>query len=242
MMEKHYTYLITNLNPTNEKYYIGVRTCRCNISEDVYFGSCSYLRDEMVKNGVGQYEKVIISEFKDRNNAMAHEIQLHEEYNVGINPLFYNRVKQTSTGFDIQGNIAIGKKISAKRLDPLWQATTGKEAFEKQRATKSNIRWKKKTGAIVSKGKTGKCLGENNANYGNTMPAESKAIISKANKGHSRNIGSKRTAEQRANISNSLKGKRWYNNGETRVYVFPIDKPAGFWPGLKLTTKDKNYE
>jgi len=42
--------------------------------------------------------------------------------------------------------------------------------------------------------------------------------------------------------SNSLKGKRWYNNGETRVYVFPEDKPAGFWPGLKLTKKDKNYE
>ena len=241
-MVRHYTYLITNLNPTSsEKYYIGVRTCYCEISDDVYLGSCSYLTDEIKVSGAEHYEKIIIQEFKDRALAVAHEIQLHEEYNVGINSLFYNRAKQTSTGFDIQGNKEIGNKIRAKRLDPKWQETVGQKSFAKQKATKADVSWKKKTGAIVSKGKKGKCSGVNNANYGNTMSAEARKRISISAKGHNRNIGSKRTTEQRVNISNSLKGKRWYNNGETRVYVFPKDKPPGFWPGLKLT-KEKNYE
>lgn len=241
----HYTYLITNLNPiTEEKYYIGVRTCHCEIENDTYMGSCSCLSNDITENGIGQYEKVIIQEFNERSVALAHEIQLHKEYNVGANPIFYNKAKQTSTGFDIQGNVHVGNKISETRLDPYWQATVGNEAFAKQRATKADPDWQATTGkdqaAKISQKRKGTQFGKDNPNFGNKMSAESKEIISKANKGRTaHNKGIPCSELKKANIAAGLKGKRWYNNGETRVYVFPEDKPVGYWPGLKLNKEEK---
>lgn len=46
---------------------------------------------------------MIIKTFDSREEAMRHEIELHNKYDVAVNPKFYNKAKATSTGFTMQG-------------------------------------------------------------------------------------------------------------------------------------------
>ncbi|MGL5075681.1 MAG: hypothetical protein ACRDBG_07540 [Waterburya sp.] len=45
---------------------------------------------------------------------MEHEIELHNRYNVGTNPIFANRAKQKSTGFDTTGLSTKGQNLGYK--------------------------------------------------------------------------------------------------------------------------------
>jgi len=112
----HYTYLITNLSPISiERYYIGVRSCNCLPENDPYMSSSKYLKEAIKTQNKNQFEKVIIEICESRDKAVLHEIWLHNEYNVGVNCLFYNKVKQTSKGFDCTGitlSIETKKKMS----------------------------------------------------------------------------------------------------------------------------------
>lgn len=91
----HYTYLLTYSDGLK---YIGVRSCKKPVEEDVaYNGSSLYAPKHLVVS------KEILGQFLTREEAIAHEIQLHEQYDVGRSPLFYNRCKQTSIKFDTSG-------------------------------------------------------------------------------------------------------------------------------------------
>ena len=105
----HYVYRITNLNPTDERlYYIGVRsTSKASAELDTYMGSSKYLKEDMKEIGVENFKKEILSEWKTRKLAVEEEIRLHNKFDVAKNPLFYNRSKQTSIGFDTTGYIAV---------------------------------------------------------------------------------------------------------------------------------------
>ena len=46
---------------------------------------------------------MIIKTFDSREEAMRHEIELHNKYDVAVNPKFYNKAKATSTGFTMHG-------------------------------------------------------------------------------------------------------------------------------------------
>jgi hypothetical protein len=73
--------------------YIGVRTCSCLPEEDMqYLGS---FRDKTFR----PKEKIILQIFKTREEALEAEVVLHRFYDVGINPHFANRAKQTSVRF-----------------------------------------------------------------------------------------------------------------------------------------------
>ena len=99
----HYVYRITNI--LLNKHYYGTRTSKNKTPEEdigiYYFSSSSdkeFIKDQ--KDNPQDYRYKIIKKFNTRENALKLEIKLHNKFNVGINESFYNRVKQTSTGFD----------------------------------------------------------------------------------------------------------------------------------------------
>ena len=98
---QHYTYEITNKKSGNR--YIGVRSCGCNPYDDPYMGSSKRLDEAIATKGIENFTKTILQTFDTREEAIQHEIDLHELYDVGVNPLFYNQAKQTSVGFDTAG-------------------------------------------------------------------------------------------------------------------------------------------
>lgn len=102
----HYTYRITNIK--NGRHYYGTRTSKLNIpTEDIginYFSSSSdkdFMNDQKINPQNYKYKVILI--FDTRKQAIQSEIKLHNKFNVGANPRFYNKCKQTSTGFDRAG-------------------------------------------------------------------------------------------------------------------------------------------
>lgn len=95
----HYVYLLES--KLCKKYYIGVRSCKCAVGDDPYMGSSTKMTDEDRNN----CNKIIIKRFNSREEAVAHEIELHDKFSVVTNELFWNVAKQTSTGFDTTGRI-----------------------------------------------------------------------------------------------------------------------------------------
>ena len=77
--------------------YIGCRSCDCLPEEDTkYFGSFS-------DKTFFPTEKTILFVCETREEAMEIEIELHDFFDVAVNPQFANRSKQTSTKFDTTG-------------------------------------------------------------------------------------------------------------------------------------------
>jgi len=101
----HYTYRITNLKLN--KHYYGVRTSKIEPKYDLgikYFSSSTdkeFILDQ--KENKNNYKYKVIKIFNTRDNALLLEIKLHQKFNVGINEYFYNKSKQTSTGWDTSG-------------------------------------------------------------------------------------------------------------------------------------------
>ena len=95
MKKFHYTYLITDLNPTGtEKYYIGVRSCNCPPSEDSYMGTPTSRRSlefqDRLKECPGEFDKIVIGIYTTRNDAESAECDMLQSYHVTDNNLFYN--------------------------------------------------------------------------------------------------------------------------------------------------------
>lgn len=131
---QHYVYKITNLNPKDEQqYYIGVRSCNCLPEEDIkYMGSSKYLTKAINEQGYENFKKEILSIWSTREEAVNEEIRLHNEYNVHINEIFYNRSKQSSTGWDTAGltgekSFRFGVKSSDETKEKIRQANIGKK-------------------------------------------------------------------------------------------------------------------
>lgn len=97
--KNHYVYILISL--IEEKYYIGVRSCLCNIADDKYMGSSRI----MTKADRDNCDKLVLKEFSTREEAVAYEIELHAQLEVSTNPKFWNMAKQTSTGFDTTGRV-----------------------------------------------------------------------------------------------------------------------------------------
>jgi len=137
----HYTYLITNLNPTtNEKYYIGSRTCHCLPAADEYLGSSTYLNNAIKLYGSNTFEKIIIAEWESRPKANFHEEWLHNEYNVAKNDMFYNKSKAKSDGFCGGAAESIAKHKETK-ANPVWKATIGRQQHVNRVKTMTSKVW-----------------------------------------------------------------------------------------------------
>lgn len=94
-MKYHYTYMLHG-----DISYIGVRSSKCLPELDIkYWGSSKHTP----KNISETHTKLILAEFPTRKEAVEHEIQLHNFYEVSTNDMYYNKAKQTTTGFDTLG-------------------------------------------------------------------------------------------------------------------------------------------
>ena len=153
-MEKHtnnYTYLLQS--QTSDMMYIGLRSCECLPEEDnSYWGTSKHLPEDVSET----FDKFILGVFETREEAITDEIRRHTMNDVARNPLFYNRAKQTSTGFDRSGVSMIFSEEHKRKLS------------EKAKGRKLSEEHKRK----VSESRKGK-----------TMSEEHRRIVSEAQKG-----------------------------------------------------------
>lgn len=153
----HYLYRISNKKIN--KHYYGVRSSKILPKKDLgikYFSSSydkNFIEDQHNNPENYKYKVIIIAE--NRSKVLKLEVRLHQKYNVGVNPNFYNKVKQTSTSFDCSG-ITLTKEhkeaIGAKHKGKIVTAKT-KELISKNHAdvSKANNPMYGKVGAMKGK-------------------------------------------------------------------------------------------
>ena len=105
LTQYHYVYRITNV--ILKKHYYGSRTSRIIPQLDLGVKYLSSSRDTQFKQDQKEnpqnYRYKVVSIHTSRVSAIEKEIRLHQKFDVGINPNFYNRSKQTSTKYDVTG-------------------------------------------------------------------------------------------------------------------------------------------
>ena len=132
-MKYFYTYSITNI--ITGMQYIGKRQSTVKPVNDIgikYFSSSNdseFMEDQ--RENPRHYKYEVIKTFSSAKEQAEYEILLHEKYDVGKNPMFYNKVKQTSAKFD-----TTGFKRSTKSKDEQSKRMTGKK-YSKERVAKS---------------------------------------------------------------------------------------------------------
>jgi hypothetical protein len=101
----HYVYRITNI--VEKKHYYGKRSSNVEPIRDLgqkYFSSSTnkhFIRDQ--KENPNNYYYKVVAIFSTPEDALLREITLHAKFNVGVNPSFYNKARQTSINFDVTG-------------------------------------------------------------------------------------------------------------------------------------------
>lgn len=132
MLRLSYTYLVYETNKGKKGLkYIGSRLCPPGLTpwtDTKYVGSpASPKNQNFAKNKRENKEKMILGIFYTREEALAHEIYLHNLYEVDINPEFANQAKQTSIGFIRRGPAPNkGKSPSKETRKKLSEATKGR--------------------------------------------------------------------------------------------------------------------
>jgi hypothetical protein len=167
MKEYYYVYKITNkiLN----KHYIGYSSCNCFPEKDIgheYFSSSSdkeFMNNQKLNSR--NYKYTVIETFDNREDAISLEVKLHKRYNVAKNESFYNRAKQTSTGFCFdstgENNPMYGKNHTLKSKKKISINKIG---------TTASVETKKYMSIVKT--------GENNPMYGKNHTIKSKKKIS----------------------------------------------------------------
>ena len=155
----HYTYLLLDIK-SNMKY-IGMRSCKCKPEEDLYMGS-SY---KMTIEDKRRCDKLVLEEFNTREEALQHEIKLHNQFQVHTNPEFWNLAKQTSTKFISNRK---GCKLTEEHKQKCSKALKGKKkpVFTDEHKQKiSEARKGTKASASTKKKFSESRKGENNSNF-----------------------------------------------------------------------------
>ena len=184
----HYTYMIEVKNPTDSRFrYIGVRSCSVDPKEDVYFGSCRPFKKWQAENGTNGLVKTILARWKSRDDALSHEILLHDCFDVGRNPEFWNQAKQKTIGFDTTG-VTLSQEARLKKS----LKTKGRPKSPEHRAKiQAALKGKPKSEEHkrkVSETRTGMPSPMNGKSMGKGRPKteEHKAKIGAANRGKKR--------------------------------------------------------
>lgn len=239
--------------------YIGSRGCKCPPEEDVkYFGSFT---DKTFKP---THKIILKSDYKNRAEAYADEIILHEFYSVAENPHFANRCLQTSTSFSNKG-----KRYTNEERENLREKMKGRHSGQ------NNPMWGRRGENSPMYGGRGK----DNPNYGKKRSNETREAISSALKGRvmseetrekirnsinterRREIGKRSAAsrvgvplkeEHKRKIKESCKGrinlaenngnygKIWCTNGVKNIMRFKC--PKGTWKGYVNMRNRKTWK
>ena len=154
-MKNHYVYKSFE---EEGREYIGIRSCDCLPEEDTkYFGS-------FYDKTFFPTEKTILFVCETRQEASEIEIELHDFFDVAVNPQFANMAKATSTGFDRTG---------VPKTKEWKQAHSERMSGEKnhQFGVPKNVETKKKLSEALS--------GENSPMFGVPKTEETRKKISK---------------------------------------------------------------
>jgi hypothetical protein len=257
----HYTYLIEN--KINGKKYIGVRSCQIDPSTDFYWSSSKSLKNEINLIGRENFKKIILAIFDTRTEAVCNEIELHKFYDVGNNPKFYNRARQTSTGFDTTGTPSPLKGVAKTSAQKKKQS----KIMKLKSNGKNNAMYGKtqsdKTKKLISEKLKGLLIGERNGRFGVTLSSDTKQKISIKNKGKRPTNETKKliseklkglvvgkrngqygriysNEEKRAraeNLKGINQGTKWFTNGIVIKRFLPGTEPPGFFLGKKILPK-----
>lgn len=175
-MKYYYVYRITNIEKSI--HYYGTRTSLMLPKEDLgkhYFSSSSdkdFIKQQKLYPENFKYKIVYI--FSNRKNALELEIKLHTKFNVGINESFYNRSKQTSTGWDTTG-IKFSDKINKSK---------GRKGTKRSKETIEKIKKTKLKNPFVHSNETKELLRElGKKGKGSKVSEEGKRNMSNARKG-----------------------------------------------------------
>lgn len=204
MSKYHYVYRITNTQ--EKKQYYGVRSSKVEPKSDLgikYFSSSSdkdFIKGQKENKSIFKYKVVKI--FETRVEAINLEIKLHSKFNVGIDESFYNKSKQTSTGFDTSGTT--------------YSHT--EEAKEKIRKYRKTYKHTEETLQKMSLSLSGRVFSDEHieklkiaAKNREPMPEETKQKISDSISGCNHHLfGKTHTEETKQKMSLSQKGE---NNG-----------------------------
>jgi len=110
----HYTYML-NIDSGEDprKKYIGVRSSVKRPEDDSYLCSSKHVINFLKENGEDKASKMVLAVWDSREEAVEHEMFLHDVFDVVKNPEFWNKSKQKSKGFDTTGLMAWnhGKKL-----------------------------------------------------------------------------------------------------------------------------------
>jgi hypothetical protein len=146
LMKNHYVYRITNM--TENKHYYGCRSTSLRPEQDIckLYKSSSSDQDFMQaqEDRPEDFKYKVIKNYDDRKKAIRLEIKLHNYFDVAVNKSFYNKAKQTSTGFDTTGiklpNVSESNKnriLSEESRNKISQAHKGKKITEETRKNMS---------------------------------------------------------------------------------------------------------
>lgn len=191
----HYTYMVQTPPVDGRRVYIGVRSCKGAPESDVYMGSSKTLRAWIAENK-DSATKIVLAQWPTREEAMAHEVFLHDCFDVGVNRECWNQARATTALFDVTGLVrpqAFRDGVAKRMRERVVSA-----------ATKQKISLSKK-GSVPP-------------NKGIPLSAETKAKLSAALKGKpGPNLGRVASAESRAkNAAAKLKNPTRYWLGKTR--------------------------
>lgn len=122
----HYVYQITN--KVNSKMYIGSRTSNIEPANDLgkkYFSSSKdkeFQKEQRENPENFIYE--VLSIYNNKDDMLNEEIRLHNLYEVGKNLNYYNKSKQTSKSFSMNGRVNVkdkdGNILSVSVDDPRY--------------------------------------------------------------------------------------------------------------------------
>jgi hypothetical protein len=210
----HYVYRITN--KIENKHYYGARSTKNVPSLDIgtcYFSSSrdkNFIKEQHENPSFFKYKVVKI--FKSRGDAILFEIFLHNKFNVGANPNFYNNAKQSSVGFDTTGVSTANYNHSTNKtgnLSPNYNKPLASE--HKQKISKAKIKTEKKFYNTAH-------YGSEHWNFGGTMSKENKEKLLKTHykrcKINGVEYSSIKEAAEILNLSHSCLGKRIRSENE----------------------------
>lgn len=249
----HYVYLIEKKPAleTEQKYYIGVRSCECLIADDDYMGSSKYLTEEIKKLGKESFNKIILKRFDNREDAYEYEIHMHKEFDVVNNPIFFNKANQTSFGFG--GGIGENNAWFGKNHSEEWKKqksvdmTGNKNAFGyKHTEEAKKIIKEKRAKQIFSKETLDKLKKRIPWNKGKTgtffHSEEHKKQVSLRSKGNKYCVGRVLSEEEKRIRSEKNLGLIWMNDNKRNYRIKPenvdMKKEQGLIIGF-LKKKDK---
>lgn len=215
---KTYLYRIDNIE--TKEFYLGVRSCKCEIANDPYMGSSSQWNKEYIRVNREILTKTIIEEFAERGDANKAEsdlIELHILDPLCVNryiPKYYKEFMRRTASEE------------TKKLQSINNSGENNPFFGKHHTTETKEILVKVRKERVTKGSTRELLslagsGEKNPFYGKHHTEEVKKSLSQQRKekyiGEGNPFfGRKHTAETKLKMSQNMSGE---NSGKARAVI-----------------------